>query len=182
VSKIILEKFNIKVNKVEKYHLEDQDSLTREQVTSAIKEAINQVEKLYPYEGALEFLEKYMNEKEEIIIFITCRPFTQSKVTDEWIKLWGGDRLYYNSLIYYASKGKASFVIDNGIEVFIEDRVKHAVEVSSIVNCVILLDRTWNQHLKAEGNIIRMKNWKEIDNFFFKGDYDKFLTRRLNEG
>lgn len=64
-------------------------------------------------------------------------------------------------MIFTEGKGKSDICIENGIDVFIEDSAKNALDLADHGIKVILYSTEYNSSLQREG-IIRCDNWNRI--------------------
>lgn len=79
------------------------------------------------------------------IFYITARPREVHFATSWWIKT---SKVPYPENLIFA-KDKVPHIIDNSIDFFVEDMVKHALELRNYTN-VILINKPWNEIIQGE--------------------------------
>lgn len=94
------------------------------------------------------------------IILITARNESTTKDTKKWLSKCG---IKYHKLYSIGSYGKSPIVVEEGIDVFIEDRIEtiKEVEVYSPTTINILFDTPYNQG-ELERQSLRVFSWEEI--------------------
>lgn len=107
---------------------------------------------------------------------VTSRNFSDvhRKVTEEWLRKYG---FQFDRLAIYGKHEKGSYAEAQRLDVFIEDHLPTAEEMTDICRVSILLDQPYNHWKHAvDGagipiaeppNLVRMYCWKEISQFFF---------------
>jgi len=111
---------------------------------------------LAPMECAAESINKLAMNHEIYIISARFRIHYDSTI--KWLKKYG---INAEKVIFTEGKGKAAICIENGIDVFIEDSVKNALELADHGIKVILYSTEYNSSFQREG-IIRCENWNCI--------------------
>lgn len=108
----------------------------------------------------LKFI-KVLNRNNIKIIFVTARPYNEYKIlslhTFMWLKKYD---IKFEYIIFNKDKADAVVSISKYITplCFIEDRDKHAIELSHINIKTFLIDKEYNQNINNVKNIIRIKN------------------------
>lgn len=120
--------------------------------------------KLKPIDGAIEGLRK-LKKTGWIIVFISARPCWQYKKirsdTIRWMKM---NDVEYDLLLFNKDKAEAirERVFPAMPVYMIEDKEKHAIEVSEIGVRTLLLSNPYNGSAKENSMITRVYNWSEI--------------------
>jgi len=136
-----------------------------------IKQILNNFSKeghisnIIPVENSVSSIEKLSKECE--LFIITARPKEEDKETREWIvkNFKSNFKEIYSVGISHGGKvfkNKGEFVQELGLNFFIEDMIKHAIDISKRNIKVFLLDKPWNQEENLPENIYRVKDWNEI--------------------
>ncbi len=121
---------------------------------------------LPPVPGAIESITAL--SKDNSISFITSRPESTKQATLEWIHKHFPSHsfpVYFtNQFTSTDSKKvkKSDICKQLGVEVIIEDAPSYAIDCSENNIIVFLLDQPWNQSVKENENIIRVKSWNEV--------------------
>lgn len=170
---------NFGYNEVKSFHWET--LLTREMLDKLVGVTLANQPYIFPVYGAIPFIRKYYKETKHIPIFITSRPSTIAKETANWLgtylschnvsskKITYGDNYEVDAVPFEIifSNYKSCFIADRKIDVFVEDRVKHATEISEDCNTkVLLFNHPWNQHMKESNSVVRLNSWGEIDRVY----------------
>jgi len=111
---------------------------------------------LDPLEDAVDSINKLAEEHD--VYIISARFHVHYDITVEWIKKHG---IKAEEVIFTEGKGKLAVCREKGIDVFIEDSVKNALELADNGIKVILFSAEYNSSVKRE-DIIRCDNWKCI--------------------
>ena len=111
---------------------------------------------LAPMESAAYSINKLAREHE--VYIISARFQIHYDVTLQWLKRHG---INVDKVIFTEGKGKSDICIENGIDVFIEDSAKNALDLADHGIKVILYSTEYNSSLRREG-IIRCDNWNRI--------------------
>lgn len=115
-------------------------------------------------DGFLEIFERIRNKFE--IYFITARPKITESTINEKVKLFGGN----NIPVYYCREiprenqiPKIEVCKDLGIDIMIDDGLYNLNDCSvNGIKC-LMIDYPWNQTDELHENIVRVKNWVEIE-------------------
>jgi uncharacterized protein len=149
------------------YFVGDKDGVSEMEANSFIHLILHDEEiqmNMLPISYALEVIKKW-SESGISIHYITARPVTTQELTLSWLHKCGfwlkGATL---DLVDYSKhktdpEYKRDIAKKIGIDIMIEDSVEIA---NSIGVRVLLIDKPWNQE-KLEKNVIRVKDWQEIE-------------------
>lgn len=121
------------------------------------------VRKLTVYDGARELLHTLKSEGYKIIL-ITARPYKRfRRMYSDTIYWLNSNGIICDKIIWQDNKADAiQSLYPAYTDYFVEDRDKHALEVSSLGVKVILIDKPYNRTLTDSDNIIRVNNIKEV--------------------
>ena len=168
------EKFNIEIKMEQIREFYFLDRLIKDEKTGKRGEMVNFIDELMldaefqvgipPIVDSIEIIKKWSNQGFQIH-YITARPVTIRKMTEDWLNKHGylvkGAKvdLYDNKKHINDTDFKREIADKNNICVFIEDALEIAMGMDIPV---FLLDYPWNQG-KLKENIVRVSSWKEID-------------------
>lgn len=115
-------------------------------------------------ENAKETLIK-LKEKHSLSI-ITAREDFMKELTLTWLEKHFGKDFFEN--IYFSAfskihKCKSQICEDYAFELLIEDAPAYALNTSKKGIKVFLMDCPWNKNLEENKNLIRVKNWLDIE-------------------
>jgi uncharacterized HAD superfamily protein len=89
------------------------------------------------------------------VYIISARFYIHYESTLQWLKKHG---IKVDKVIFTEGKGKADVCMEKGIDVFIEDSVKNALELADHGIKVILYSTEYNSSVQRE-DIVRCDNW-----------------------
>ncbi len=89
--------------------------------------------------------------KEETISFI-CENFNKDNFED----------ILFSGKSHPQGKTKGDLCVELNLDIFIEDRVKYALDCAEKGVKVLLMNKPWNQHCPEHENIIRVNDWNEV--------------------
>lgn len=123
------------------------------------------------YLGELDFIDgsldvlNCLKESGIKIVLLTARPsWIYNRIFNDTYMWLQNERVPYDMVLW--DKDKADAIINNifpaRVLCMIEDRDKHALEVSHLGIQVYLLDKDYNQDVNDTDTIHRVKDWKEI--------------------
>ena len=163
IALVAREKYGVRLLKSEqiRYKFEEVTGLTKEQVVDCVTIAINNSMKVRPIMGSVQFIKKYYADTEMPPIFITSRkPDTKPMrdITTNWLSMY----LHPIPFEVIFSSEKSVECEYKGIDVFVEDRARTALDIAKSRK-VIIFDYPWNRHLPPRDNIYRVSSWKDID-------------------
>ncbi|NLK87388.1 MAG: hypothetical protein GX279_07855 [Clostridiaceae bacterium] len=108
---------------------------------------------LDPFELAADSINSIVREHD--VYIISARFHVHYESTLQWLKKHG---INVDKVIFTEGKGKSDICIENGIDVFIEDSAKNALELADHGIKVILYSTEYNASIQRE-NIIRCDDW-----------------------
>ncbi len=149
--------FSYDFSDVFKISLEEVIDLIGKNFTRSFIENLNLCE--FSKESILKLAENHE------LFFITSRLFREgTKESLDKHFLNTGYNLVYSSNPYAGNEGKTKAEIceELNIDFMIEDCKRHSKICAENGIKVFLIDKPWNQKCGVHGNIIRVKNWKEI--------------------
>lgn len=119
-----------------------------------------------PVEGALEHLIPLAEQND--VYVITARPGTTRERTESWflrhfpniVKAFHFTR---QDRLTGVSRKKSEICKEIGVEIFIDDSMENAVDISSVGIPVLLLNAPWNQG-ELPPLVTRVNSWNEIIN------------------
>ena len=111
---------------------------------------------LAPIELAADSINSIAREHE--VFIISARFHIHYDSTLQWLKKHG---INVEKVIFTEGKGKSNICIENGIDVFIEDSAKNALELADHGIKVILYSTEYNSSIQRE-DIVRCNNWSSI--------------------
>lgn len=112
--------------------------------------------------GVKEVLKKL--EKYHHLFYVTARESRMEQVTREWIKNNG---LPQAELFCLGSHYKVDKAKELNCNIFVEDRYENALQLAKAGIKVLLVDCNYNR-FPTPNNVVRVKNWDEIDNYLQK--------------
>lgn len=123
-------------------------------------------QKIKPIKGAKKVLEKLKKNNE--LYIITARSEDIKKETEEWVEKHFPNifsKIYFSKYLVLDGKEatKKSMCNDIGIDMFIEDNIKYAMECVEPNRKIYLFDYPWNQTNKLPNEIKRIFSWAEIE-------------------
>lgn len=107
-------------------------------------------------EGAISTIAEWNKENE--IFLISAREKEAFEVTETWL---GENKVVYGTLDLLGSHDKIAACKKYGVEIFMEDRLENALDISRECNIpVILFDCPYNR-VDLPENVIRVYSWQE---------------------
>jgi len=147
---------------VSRYKIEECTELSEPQVEWAIDKALRRTDLPF-YQDAVHHLRKWMRERGEVV-FVTSRG--RAYTNETFLNL--AEHFTVGKFKLYFSNGvsKAHYIDSLGVDFFVEDRVKHSIQIAEkCPGCsLLLMDRPWNRDWD-EGyyeNVTRVKDWEEV--------------------
>ena len=143
------------------FSIEECTNLSRAKVYEVVNRTLADVDNIHPYLGAIEFLKYYHSITGTTIEFITAR--WDREATNRQISKWLIDIPF--NITYSKGEHKSKSANKRDIKVFVDDRLEVATILANQGIKVLLLNREWNQGSNSS-NIIRVKDWDEIKDYF----------------
>lgn len=119
-----------------------------------------------PMDGAQKVVEKLSANNK--LYIITAKPSSLEKHTAEWLEEYFPamfEKVHFANFFDTKEKRrkKSEICIELGIEIFIDDSIDNAHDVSSVGIPVLLFDAPWNQTDELPPLVTRVRSWEEID-------------------
>ncbi len=119
-----------------------------------------------PVNGSQEVIER-LSENNTLHI-ITAKPDTLEEITKEWLSRHFPDKF---EAVYFANwfannekkRKKSEICLEQETDIFIDDSLDTAVDVSSIGIPVLLFNTPWNQRENLPHNVTRVYSWVDIE-------------------
>ena len=169
IKHVFMTEHGIDVGTPTRFGLEEEcnGKMATSQVSDAIDKALSYIDMNKPIHGALEFLREYQLVTKNKIIFITSRRLDMKNPTEELLSKWIPNLDY---VVFYAKdKSKGDFAVENGIQFFIDDRVKYCVDVASRGIVALMPRRSWNilyQDPLCTNKVVRVRDYDDINLIF----------------
>jgi len=97
------------------------------------------------------------------VYIVTARKSHLKTFTLEWLKK---HKIPFDEIVTGKYEEKWSYIERNGLDIFIEDRTKNALEAGKFCKRVYLVDKPYNRYAitldESKSHIIRVNNWREI--------------------
>ena len=144
--------------------IEEAVNMSYEKVLVCVNECVADIYRQNFYPGSVDFIKKYHVYSEREVLFVTNRwdQVNTYKLLDR----------YFDDIPYHVSFIKGSKVEElkkQKVDIFVEDRVENAEEISNEGILTFLIERPWNQtEIKDSGNLIRVKDWFELEEVYKK--------------
>ena len=99
------------------------------------------------------------------IVVVSARPKVIKEQTARWLEI---NDIPFDELVLTDFRDKTEIFDDIGkLEYFLEDNAEFALSFAKKSISVLLFDNPWNEELEYE-NIIRVKNWMDVQKILFK--------------
>src|SRR4030042_5669509 len=141
-----------------RWSIEKTTDIPYEKVLVCVNACIEDIELQNIYPGAKEFILDYFRETKEEVLFVTNR---WDKVNT--FKLL--DRFFHNIFydVIFVDGTKTNVLKERNVDIFIEDRIENAEEISNAGIFTYLIERPWNQFdSKCSDKLVRVKDWFEL--------------------
>lgn len=162
LNRVSKKRYGIDVTSSKSFDLK-QHGLSQYEVDDIIKTALMDWQNVDPVNGAIDFMRRYHEETRNVLEFITYRGnWIPEYFTFSWFDKWIPDIPYK---VYFPKheQTKSSFVKELGIEVYVEDRFKYAIEVADHCDLVVMMNKPWNfGRMFNKTNIYRVDSWQEV--------------------
>jgi uncharacterized protein len=105
------------------------------------------------------------------IILISARPEWKRAITEQWIDLHLPELLNTSTMVLTSQhrpvdgmsrREKGEIAKELAIDIFVEDSLDNALNISEHGIPVLLFDRPWNQAVELPANVTRVYTWEEI--------------------
>ncbi len=161
-------KFNKNISREQRvnYHLDTYYDLTEEQIRQALDDFYPHEDHMnaLPLEDSLDSI-KILSENNKLFI-VTARQDKVSKLTQDWIDVHFPNIFeeihFTNHANLEKRRLKSEIAKEIGINIFIDDSLDNAYDLSDAGIPVLLFDTPWNQIEKLPELITRVYSWKEI--------------------
>lgn len=169
IKRVFMTQYGIDVGTPTRFGLEHEcnGKMSVSQVSDAIDTALSYIDMNKPIDGALEFLRNYQLVTKNKIIFITSRRLDMKGPTEELLSRWIPTLDY---IVFYANdRSKGDIAVENGIQFFIDDRVKYCVDVSNRGVVALMPRRSWNELYQDPLNtnkVVRVRDYDDINLIF----------------
>lgn len=123
-----------------------------------------------PVHGSQEVIGRL--SKNNNLHIVTAKPDILDSVTKGWLKEHFPDKF---EVVYFANwfsggheeskkkRKKSEICIECGTEIFIDDSLETAADVSSVGIPVLLFNTPWNQRENLPDNVTRVYSWEEVE-------------------
>lgn len=120
--------------------------------------------RVLPISGAVEGIRAL--KKDNVFHIITAKPDILRSVTQQWLdKYFPGifESVHFTNSIGFPGIGRTKAEVCNelGVEIFVDDSMDNAKNVSSVGIPVLLLNSPWNQG-EVSQLVTRVNSWQEI--------------------
>ena len=147
-----------------KWSIEETTKLPYEQVLACVNACIEDINRQEFYPGAVWFIENYQKKIKDDVLFVTNRWDMKNtyRLLDK--------RFYYTPYRVEFIKGsKVDILQKEKVDIYIEDRIENAEEISNAGIFTYLIERRWNQSgSKGSDKLVRVKDWFELMEIFDK--------------
>lgn len=144
------------------YTIEESTGLSHDIVLECVNAAISDLERQKSYPYCISFIKRYYEENgRQEVIFVTNRWDKENtyKLISKLLK-----KIPYR--IEFVEGDKTNFLVSEGIDILIEDRLDWANSAAEKGVEVYLLSKNYNDEGEVKG-VKRVENWKELFNLFF---------------
>jgi len=117
------------------------------------------IQETVPIPGAVETLIRLIENHE--LHLVTARSPLYSGQTEAWLKKYG---IPYSRIRLLGQHDKRGACLELGVDLFIEDNKKNALQIISCGIPVLLMNATYNQGT-LPGMVTRVFNWDEIKQY-----------------
>jgi len=97
------------------------------------------------------------------IYIVTARKSHLKTFTLGWLEK---HEIPFDDIVTGKQEEKQSYIERNGLDIFIEDRTKNALEATKFCKRVYLMDKPYNRYTitldESKSNIIRVNGWRDI--------------------
>lgn len=114
-----------------------------------------------PYDGAILFMQSYFKRTNQTLVFITGRPSRHQQSTHDLVAKFLSPGTPFR-IHHTHSTNKYAYVVSEGIDIFVEDRRKTALDLANRGVKVLLMNRPWNRDIEHHSNINHVNNWFDV--------------------
>jgi len=148
--KIVFDRYNPHIEGIE-----DREAFMYEVVDEVYSTRMDQ---LKPYEGVVESIRKISRDLGQIT-FVTARRAKFSGSTVIWLQR--NFNISFGFVIRSSSE-KPQFILNEGFDVFIEDRLSTVNRAADLGIKTYLIDRPWNSGRYTHSDVIRVNSLEEV--------------------
>lgn len=124
---------------------------------------VNCWDEIEPYPNVSTALKKFYLYYNYPVNIVTARKYKQKNKTKEatysWLKKYWPDIKF--NVAFKGHKEKVEYLVEQGCNIFIEDRLKNANVISDRIKKVYLVNRPWNEGRQENNNVERVDSFKE---------------------
>ncbi len=125
-----------------------------------------------PLPGAIEAIKKLKQKYKPVII--TARPLSIERLTIGWLKEHFGDAFGAVDFVGAPKWGKGGNVAskerlltEHKVSYLVDDSLNHCKKAASMgLTALLFGEYKWNEGEQLPGNIVRVKNWQEVLEYF----------------
>jgi uncharacterized HAD superfamily protein len=110
----------------------------------------------------------YVERAPHKFVAITRRPDSTKQWTEPWLKEhFDIEDVHFTTFSQHGFKqvSKGEVCVDLGVEFFVEDTPKHAIDVAQNGVTSLLFHRPWNEHVELPNEVDRVYSWADISAF-----------------
>lgn len=161
----IQDKWGIKIlpNEIARHRIEECSEATGEQITWCVNFVIARPKLVKPYPNAIRFIKYYVEQSGDTPLFITDRwdKGSTKKWLDKTLKI-------PYEVLFTDGEDKADIAKRKDVNIFVEDRNKHAERFDQTKQFMLLMDRPWNKRFNDHGSgyVIRVQDWFDIEKLY----------------
>jgi len=135
-------------------------------ITTSILECSEDIK---PWPDALVGLKQIYAKTKVMPLFLTARPKILEDVTRWWL-----DKHIKCPYVLMFRRGadKGPYLKSKGYNVFVEDRLRTANQLSKHISSIFLVNRPWNKDRDTEWNVIRVDGMIEVADKYLNGYLD----------
>lgn len=159
---------NVQRHEITTFMVEDAFGISSQDARKSIEDFFFHTDHLTasPVGGAQEAIERL--SKNNSLHIITAKPDILEQITKEWLGRNFPDMF---DAVYFANwfskdkekRNKSDICLECGTDIFIDDSLDTALDVSSVGIPVLLFDTPWNQRENLPTNVKRVYSWEEIE-------------------
>lgn len=121
-----------------------------------------------PKEGVVETIQEWLKAGHQIVYVTARKKGEEERITQKWFDRYEIPR---EKTVFVGSNSKTIAIKEFSLDVFVDDFLSNAVEISELGVPVFLMDAPYNQGKLPQG-VTRCFNWQELN----------CHIRRINEG